>query len=1169
MRLTLLPLVAFTSMLAAQDDEIIFSQQIRPILADTCFKCHGPDEKKRKAKLRFDIRDGGIFKMRKGHQPVVAGSPDKSELYERLTSSDEDKRMPPPESGRSLTKAQVELIRKWIEQGARWQEHWSFERPKKTPLPKVKDQNWAKSPIDRFILSRLEKEGLTPSPEAGRRALVRRVTFDIIGLPPTPEEVQTFLKDTSDNAFEKVVDRLLESKHYGEHRARFWLDAVRYGDTHGLHLDNYREMWAYRDWVIKAFNDNLPFDQATIKQIAGDLLDGSTDEDRVASGYNRCHVTTSEGGSISEEVYVRNVVDRVSTTGTVFMGMTLGCAVCHEHKFDPISQQEFYQLFAFFNNLEANPLDGNKKDHAPVIRVMNPEATARMASIEEQTGALEARINKPLPDLDAKELKWAREQSKELREQWEMLTPVAMKSTGGATLKNEGSIIQVGGENPDRDVYEIVVSATRKPIHAIRLQTFVQPDLPHKSTGRASNGNFVMTEFEVEAAQTGTPDKKRVVKLAAAQADYSQQDFDVSLAIDGNPGTGWASEGHVRKETCTAWFFPAKPIAFEGGAELVIRMKHDSKFAQHSVGRFQISVSDDAERLKKSLPPTFGPWSMIGPFTAASFDEAHDKKFGPEKKLDLSATYKDGKLKWVKKKNLADGKVQNLQGANAATYLYRTIQSSSVRAMHLSLGSDDSIKVWLNGEEVLNKKVARAVKPDQEKISVELRPGKNELLMKIVNGGGGYGYYFSAKTGLSGMPAQVVDALTTLAARRNENQKTAIRSYYRKHHWPEWKTHDTELKKLQTELKELEKRSATTLVMKERAQPRQAYMLNRGQYDQRREKVGRRVPKVFPPLPKGAPRNRLGFARWLVSPDHPLTSRVIINQVWQQFFGAGIVRTTEDFGAQGEPPSHPELLDWLAVQFVEDGWDIKKSVKRIVMSAAYQQSSKASLGHRAKDPTNRLYSRGPRHRLDAEMLRDQALAVSGLLNRTVGGPSVKPPQPGGLWFAVGYTRSNTARFAADTGDKIYRRSVYTFWKRTSPPPQFSLLDAPSREQCSVRRERTNTPLQALLIMNERQYVECARHLAQRMMKQSKTPEERFTFAFEACTSRLPRKSELAEINNAYEDYLKAFKADEAAASQLAFAGDTPPDSTLDPIELAANTMVANLILNLDEVLNKP
>ena len=868
----------------AQDTSAIeFGRQIRPILADNCFACHGPDENNREGGLRLDQKEGALAEADSGSQPIVPGDAEASEVFARLVTDDEDLRMPPSDSNKAIAPEQVELVRRWIEQGAPWQEHWAFASPRQDVIPNVKNKAWLKTPVDLFVLSRLERAGLPPSPAADKRTLLRRVTFDLTGLPPTIDEVNDFVADDSPGAFERVVDRLLDSERYGEHMARFWLDAVRYGDTHGLHLDNYREMWPYRDWVVKAFNTNMPFDQFVIKQLAGDLLPDPTTDDLVATGFNRCHVTTNEGGSITEEVYVRNVVDRVTTTGTVFLGLSMECTRCDDHKYDPLTMRDFYSMFAFFNSLDGKAMDGNTARHEPIVKLPTTEQEQRTRELARQIDAVKEQVN-----------------------------------------------------------------------------------------------------------------------VAIANVTWDQ--------------------------------------SLIGNSE------------QHNVGDVNDSDQRDA-------------------------DQQPEEKSGKDE-----------------------------------TQFFKTFSE------------------W-----------TQAKLADEQK----------------------------------GLPEPIKRAITTDAADRREDQRKQLWHYFIEYACAS--TRDTfqplheELASLQKERDEIEQQITSTLVFRELSKPRPSYVLHRGEYDQQRDEVHRATPAVLPPLSDDAPRDRLGLAQWLVDGQHPLTARVTVNRLWQQVFGTGIVKTSEDFGSQGETPSHPELLDWLAVQFVDDGWDVKATMKRLVMSATYKQSSKTTPELAERDPANRLLARGPRFRLDAEMLRDQALAVSGLLVNRLGGPSVKPPQPDGLWHAVGYSGSNTVRFKADEGnDKVHRRTLYTFIKRTAPPPQMSTFDAPSRELCTVRRERTNTPLQALLLMNDPQYVEAARALANRVMAETSSPDDRIDLMFQRCVSRHPTPRETAELVQVIADLMKEYDADSAAAKMLANAqqNDNVVSVQQSVSEVAAWTVVANLVLNLDEVVTK-
>lgn len=1153
-------------------DSINYNRDIRPVLSNNCYQCHGPDAENRETELRLDEKDSALVKLESGGQAVVPGNVDASLLIERITSDDESMRMPPPESGKVLSPKQIENFKRWIAEGAQWQGHWAFTPPKRPDVPPVQHENWTRNPIDRFILARLEAEGLQPMPEADRQTLIRRVTLDLTGLPPTPEEIDAFLLDNSAEAYEKLVDRLLESSRYGEHQARYWLDAARYGDTHGLHLDNYRSIWPYRDWVIAALNNNMPFDQFTVEQLAGDLLPHPTRDQLVATGFNRCNVTTSEGGSIDAEYLVRYAVDRAKTTSTVWMGLTVGCAVCHDHKFDPITQKEFYQLYAYFYSLTEKAMDGNASNPPPVIKVPSEEQTRQLAQLDDQIASLTARLDGPLPQVDEAQAAWEAEQSGQFRDRWHVLSPSEFTSREGATLRKlDDDSILAEGENPAEDVYEVVVSTDLKRITAIRLQALTDEALPHGGPGRAENANFVLSEFEVEAVSTGNPSEVRSVKFAHATADFSQQsggDFRIEKAIDGivDNTNGWAVAGFQRRENRTAVFVPAEPIGFDGGTTLRFRLRFESQFAQHAIGRLRLSVSTDPSL----MPLAQSPWSAIGPFTAADGKAAFSTEFGPEQKLDLAASYQNDQLRWTLHDDFQDGKAHELKGENAATYLYRTITVPAARKMAVSLGSDDAVKVWLNGNLVLDKYVLRAVAADQDRISLDLSAGENRLLIKVVNNAGGYAFYYKPLTdGEDETLTDLEPILVVSPENRTAAQQKQLRDAYRRKYSPQWNALKKELVTLEARKKQLEAKIPTTMVMQDMPKRRQAYVLIRGQYDQPSDKVEPGVPAVLPPLPKDAPENRLALARWLVDGNHPLTARVTVNRFWRQFFGTGIVKTAEDFGSQGEWPSHPKLLDWLAVEFTESGWDIKHMMKLIATSATYRQSADVTPDRHRRDPENRLLSRGPRFRMDAEMIRDTALAVSGLLVEQVGGPSVKPYQPLGLWKTVGYTSSNTANFVKDSGGKLYRRSLYTFWKRTSPPPTMRTFDAPSRESCTVRRPRTNTPLQALVLLNDIQFVEAARHFAHRIMTEGGDDvDSRIAFGFRLATGRRPNAEEVRILRETLQGHLDDYRQHPKAALELLGVGDSPRDESLDAVEHAAWAMVANLLLNLDETITK-
>ena len=1152
-----------------------FNRQVRPILSDKCYRCHGPDEGERKAKLRLDRKDG-LFASRSG-AAVVPGKSAESSVYARITASSPEDLMPPPDSGKSLSAGEIDLIRRWIDQGAEWSGHWAFIPPRRPPVPEIPETEVFKgeveppfNSIDRFLRARLRSVGVRPSPVADPVTIIRRVTLDLTGLPPTPAEVDAFVAAPSLRAYEAVVDRLLGSSRYGEHMARYWLDAVRYGDSHGLHFDNERSLWPYRDWVIRAFNENKPFDAFTVEQLAGDLLPDATLEQKVATGFNRCNVSTSEGGSIEAEVLMRYAVDRVEAVGTVWMGLTVGCAVCHDHKFDPISQKEFYQLYAFFNSFEEGAMDMNIALPPPFVRIVTKEQGATIAKFRQEVQVLRQQLDAPIPEVDAAESKWFASLADSLKRAWQAIELAKAESTGGAKLRRlDDDSVLVEGPSPERAVYELMYSAPRDPITAIRLEVLRHDSLPLGGTGRADKANFVLSEVEASTvhppAVSGAQRPGQAITFSSAQADYSQRGFEVVRAIDGKNDTGWAVDGFTRREDCAAVFFLASPVVVEEGALLRIRLLQESGGHQ-TIGRFRVSVSSH---------PLFGPvvlepWSVVGPIPAENELDAFEKDFGPEAKLDLGATFADGRLKWQEKPDFEDGKVHDFPSEIGAVYLHRVARSPAPRKFPISLGSNDGLKVWSNGKLVHENNVRRAAGADQDAVTLDLEPGENHLLFKVANFAGACGFYFKRKDTESRNEILDLEPILSVAPEsRSEADRKRLREYYRANYSPE-------LQRLQARAVELDKKAAAieaqapgTMVTTEMTNRRDAFVLIRGEYTQRGEKVSPGVPAVFSPLGKGEPGNRLGLARWLVGRDHPLTARVTVNRFWQQYFGAGIVKTSVDFGSQGEWPVHPDLLDWLAVEFIESGWDVKRFQKLLVMSAAYRQSARVTAELIEKDPENRLLGRGARFRMDAEMIRDGALAASGLLFERVGGPSVKPYQPGGIWESVGFVGSNTLNYKQDQGAALYRRGLYTFWKRTAPPPVLSLFDAPSRETCTALRQRTNTPLQALATMNDVQFFEASRRLAERMVHEGgPTPRARISHGFRLATARSPRPDELEVLVETYSEHLAEYRSNPMEALKAVSVGDSKPDESIDVNELAAYTMIGNLILNLDETLTK-
>jgi hypothetical protein len=1024
--------ILFSAALAhPQTRKIDFQRDVRPILSDACFHCHGPDKATRMVNLRLDTQEGA-FAARKTGAPVVPGKPDASLIIQRIEHANPALRMPPKSSHKTITEEQKKILRQWIAQGAPWKEHWAYQTPQRPALPDVKGARWVRNPIDRFILARLEAAGLQPAPEADRRTLARRAALDITGLPPTPEQVDAFLQDTRPDAYERYVDRLLESPRWGEHRARYWLDAARYADTHGIHVDNYREMWPYRDWVINAFNRNQRFDAFVIEQLAGDLLPGATLEQKIASGFHRCNVTTNEAGVIIEEVEAMYAKDRVDTTGSVFLGLTLGCATCHDHKFDPISMRDFYSMAAFFRNTTQSAMDGNIHDTPPILVVPRPEDRARWLEIAAQQRAIRQQMQDAVTQHQPEFDHW-------------LASPKRHQLTAPLPPGNQLFALDVrSGDVPEK------VSRETSPIPALRFHADATIDFPNQPYFSADLPFAVSAWVYFPKGEEGF----RIVSQSDPQ----------------DKNRGWIFEITAR--------IPGLRLIGDDGRTLQVRSGH----------------------LVQLTP---GEWYHL----AASYDGSREK--------DGVAIYINGKL------------VEMQSTGQPGFRLPGDICSPAP----LRVGA-------FPGGAIADLRIYNRAITEQEALLISRWPVMQPALPKD-------------------------------AAALSPAEREAFSLFYLHAHDARFAAWKRQLAELETEARAIRHRGAITHVMQEREDRMPfAHILHRGQYDQPRDKVEPATPSVLPPMPASLPRNRLGLAQWLVSPDHPLLARVTVNRFWQELFGTGIVKTADDFGSQGEAPSHPELLDWLAVEFRESGWDVKRLFKLMLLSATYRQEAVATELKLKKDPDNRLLSRGPRFRMDGEMVRDYALAVSGLLRPEIGGPSVKPYQPDGVWEAVAMVGSNTRFYERDRGDKLYRRSLYTFWKRSAPPASMEIFNAPTRETCTVRRERTNTPLQALVTMNDVQFVEAARVLATRAYRARSAADERFQFMAAQLLSRPLDARELDITRRAWRDYLSFYDANPAEAKKLMQVGDAPPDEQASPVEVAALTMVANQLLNLDEVLNK-
>ena len=1021
-----------STMFAFADQKIEFNRDVRPILSNNCYLCHGPDKNQLQAGLRLDKREIATAKLESGHAAIVPNDLSASSLIARITSDDPNLKMPPTDSGKTITVAEVEILKKWIAQGAEYQGHWSFIPAVRRDPPATRYSSHVRNEIDQFVLSRLEAEGLEPSPEADKVSLIRRTTIDLTGLPPTPAEVDVFLADQSAEAYERVVDRLLMSSRYGEHQGRIWLDAARYGDTHGLHLDNERSLWPYREYVINAFNQNISFDRFTIEQLGGDLIPNATTDQKIASGFNRCNVTTSEGGSIDDEVLVRYAVDRTEALSTVFLGLTLQCAVCHSHKFDPISQKEFYSLYSYFYSMSDRAMDGNALLPPPIMKLPTDEQSTRQRDLDAQATLVQQTIT--------------------------------------AELAKVNYVDPYQGSFPPADALTVVPR---------EVVWFDDDTLP---AGAKQNGDSPW-KFVTKAEGPVFSGEKSSTRTATGLSQHFFDGADPALKI---------GEGDVL--FASVYLDPANP------PKSIMLQFNDGSWEHRMVWGDEDAIewgakNSPSRRLAGGLPKT-GEWVRLSV-------RAADVGLMPGAKLNGWAfTQFGGTCYWDR----------------------AGVVTSSAQAPT----DFDSQIAW---------ELAEMAAPTKS------------------------------------LPGHIKDSLKIETAKRTPDQQKQLRDYFIQNintgSRPLFAPLLAQAAENDKQKRDLDAAIVATMVSEDLPQARDTFVLIRGAYDKKGEKVERGVPAVLPALPEGVPNNRLGLAKWLVSPNHPLTSRVIVNRYWQQFFGTGIVKTAEDFGAQGTWPTHPELLDWLATEFIRTGWDMKRMHKMMLMSGTYRQAAKVSPKLLARDPENLLLARGPRFRFDAEVIRDSILFSSGLLVERTGGKSVKPYQPEGIWEAVAFVGSNTRDFKPDAGESLYRRSLYTFWKRTAPPPSMSTFDAPSRENCTVRRPRTNTPLQALALMNDKQYIDAARKLAERMIVDGgSTVDSRLNYGFRWVTARLPNAHELEVLRKTLDKQIGIFQADPTAAEKLVTYGDSPRNAKLDLIEYAAWTMVANLLINLDETITK-
>jgi len=1380
--------VALTAQLAAQHEGVVpdksktqsvdFLRDVRPILAQHCYECHGPDGEQRKGDLRLDVKHEAFAKY-EDYAIIVPGKADESELMLRILTDEPDDVMPPPKADDKLKPAEIEILRKWINEGANWQEHWAFVAPTRPAVPPVQDAAWGKNDIDAFILAQLEKKGLRPSGEATRQAWLRRVTFDLIGLPPTPKELDTFVRDTSVDAYKKVVDRLLADERYGERMASDWLDAARYADSSGYQRDRSRQAWKWRDWVINALNTNMPFDQFTIEQLAGDLLDNATLDQKIATGFNRNHPVNTEAGEELDEYRSAYVIDRVHTTATTWLGLTVACAQCHDHKYDPISQKEFYSFYGFFNSIKEKD-SARGRNPKPAIAAPGPGDLAKLRDMEHRIAMLKQRLEQDDPVTDIFQTKWEEKTRERLGApiKWTVLKPTEFMARYGSRLKlqEDGSVLATG-PTPSRDTYDLVYSPGKRKIEALRIEVLPDESLPEGASGRADDGRFILSKLSSHLTSVSDSKDPPLIAYAAAMADINQErdrdehyltainpgSFEASIAIESSTGSsgggrrssgGWSIAGDERKQTREAVLVPHETLKSNAMSILRLQLEHNSRSKFKSlIGRFRISITEDPRIREHLVPLAKSNWRTIGPFPAKSTAEAFATAFGPEKHLKkaqwkkkhsqpivpttpkpsskspsskgssskgpsskgpsskssakpssskskpessksakpeggkpgssktggsksggkgskfgkagmsgkgmgkpdakgspvakLDATKKESpktskkeekadppkpkprpkRIAWAEQRSWRDGRSQSISvtGPAAATYISRKIETKTARTARITLRGGVGAKVWVNGESVASftpeeKPTPKAPTPSpmpggfdpanfdpnavdpavfqmfsqsrrgrstakEHELHIGLKKGENFLVIKLI--GKGSSSSPSRRGGSSSSPQSssmsrsrrssgttftftitpegddVIDYETLLAVRTRQNDKpTAVaidaaglkkatqlkpksekkkkltpaerrakvtRKWYRSNIDVAGKVLAGELRKVERDKSAFESKLPSAMVMEELDEPRVTDVFIRGDYRKRGEKVAVGTPSMLPPMPKGLPKNRLGLAKWLVSGTHPLTARVTVNRAWQQFFGRGIVSTAEDFGIRGAQPTHPKLLDYLATEFVASKWNLKKLHRSIVLSAAYRQNAFASKEALAKDPNNTMIARGPHQRLSAEMVRDQAMAVSGLLKQKIGGESVRPFQPEGLWRAT----LGSGRWAESKGDDKYRRGLYVYWKRGVPYPSFMAFDASKRETCTVTRTSTTTPLQALVTLNDPVYAEAGRHLGQRLLKEGgKDDKSRIAYGFKLVASRNPEVREVELLNKLLGQLRKEYEGDETAAKKV-------------------------------------
>ncbi|MBI1310870.1 DUF1553 domain-containing protein [bacterium] len=1136
-------LLLFSDTVRAAEGEaqkIDFNRQIRSILSNRCFACHGPDEEEREADLRFDTAEGALADLG-GHAAIVPGKPEESTLVERITSTDPDLRMPPASHGEPLSPTEVKLLTEWIRQGAKFEQHWSYVKPVRPELPAVKNTAWVRNEIDRFILARLEREGLAPTEETDRYALIRRVSLDLTGLPPSLEEVDQFIADKSADAYEKLVDRLLDKETYGEHWARRWLDLARYADSAGYADDPPRTIWAFRDYVIKSLNANKPFDRFTIEQIAGDLLPDPTEDQLIATAFHRNTMTNNEGGTNDEEFRNVAIVDRVNTTMAVWMGTTIACCQCHNHKYDPLTQAEFYELFAFFNDSQ----DADRRDESPLLQLFTDDQKQNREDWTAEVADLRKLLSTPTPELLAAQAEWEKRFSSEPA--WQMLKPSSLSSQSKIelTAAEDGTIKAADQSKTDVFTVEIPVTTdelAKQTVTALRLETQPGPNFVISRVlvsivppdGTRLSGRFVRVEL---------PGKQKMLSLAEVQAfngndnvavrgkaTQSSTDFGgpPELAIDGNTDGDYQkakSTTHTANSDNPWWevdLTSSQPID-----RIVVWNRTDGNL-QSRLNGFVLKVLDENRKELWSqtvaeapqADATYALSAARGVKLAAAYADYSQDSFAPEFVLNNLDTKTKG---WA-----VGGQTD------------RPHQLTLIPAEPLKLADGETISVTIEQVSQHEKHTLTAFR-----LSATSDEGIAEF----------------ART-----PAEQLAILRTVSDQRSDDQKQSLTQWYLGNVAPALAKQRQQLAKLEKQLADL-KPATSVPIMRDLPpeQHRKTQIQLRGNWQNLGEEVSQGVPTAFHPLDKSLPKNRLALAEWLIDENNPLTPRVISNRYWEAVFGAGIVSTSEEFGSQGDLPIHPELLDWLAVELVDSGWNLKHLLKLMVTSAAYRQSSRVTDDLLERDPQNRLLARGPRFRISAEMVRDQALAVSGLLSSKMYGAPVRPPQPSmGLSAAFG----SGIDWQTSAGDDRYRRGLYTTWRRSNPYPSMAAFDAPNREVCALKRDRTNSPLQALVTLNDPVYVEAAQALARLIASHDGSRAEKATFAFRRVVTRPPNDAERDRLVQLYESSRNRFAAAPENAKMLATDPLGPLPDGADAVDLAAWTLVSNVLLNLDEVFMK-